>query len=105
MRNDWIDVIIINLCLLAYAHWLSDVGKDHTKLWTLVPELVGTTAALVSLQCFAARDAQIKHHSDNNPLNRPVSTSSTVSMERFTGACLLNLVFVLAGIANSDAVL
>ena len=50
MRNDWIDVIIINLCLLAYAHWLSDIGKDHTKFWTLVPELVGTAAALVSLR-------------------------------------------------------
>ena len=27
MRNDWPDVIVINICLLAFSHWLADKAK------------------------------------------------------------------------------
>ena len=63
MRNNWVDVIIINLCLIAYAHWLSDLNKDIFKsekenekkesqkfmAWTVIPELIGTGASLAGL--------------------------------------------------------
>ena len=63
MRNNWVDVIIINLCLIAYAHWLSDLNKDIFErekendkketqkfmAWTAIPELIGTGASLAGL--------------------------------------------------------
>ena len=63
MRNNWIDVIIINLCLIAYAHWLSDLNKNILEerenekkqmipkfvAWTVIPEIIGTGASLAGL--------------------------------------------------------
>ena len=49
MRNSWLDVIIINLCLLTFVHWLSDKRKNFKKKWTIYPELIGIGASLAGL--------------------------------------------------------
>ena len=56
MRNNWYDVLVINICLLAYSHWLSDhekkiydKRKKKLRLWTLVPEIIGITASLAGI--------------------------------------------------------
>ena len=45
LSNDWRSVLIINLCLLCLAHWLSDVEKNADEPWTVVPELIGLVSA------------------------------------------------------------
>lgn len=52
LSNDWRSVLIINVCLLCLAHWLSDVDKDANEPWTVVPEIIGlfSAAAGVYLQ-------------------------------------------------------
>ena len=49
MLNTWWDVVIINVCLLAYMHYLSDRRKDPTKIVTLIPELLGSACALAGV--------------------------------------------------------
>lgn len=45
MLNTWIDVVVVNVCILAYMHFLSDREKSTTSKVTIIPEILGTLAA------------------------------------------------------------
>lgn len=49
MFNTWYDVVVVNVCLLAYMHFLSDREKNPSHLITVVPEVLGGIAASVGI--------------------------------------------------------
>ena len=49
MFNTWYDVIVVNVCLLTYMHFLSDREKNPSHLITVVPEVLGGIAASVGI--------------------------------------------------------
>lgn len=49
MINTWFDVILVNVCLLAYVHFLSDRKKNTEHYITVVPEILGSIAAIAGI--------------------------------------------------------
>ena len=49
MINTWLDVILVNVCLLAYVHFLSDRKKNTEHYITILPEILGSVAAIVGI--------------------------------------------------------
>lgn len=64
MLNTWLDVIITNVCLLCYMHFLSDRRKDTNHLLTVVPELIGTVAAALGVYRQLGREGARERVSD-----------------------------------------
>lgn len=49
MLNTWIDVVVINLCIVAYMHFLSDRDKSTFSKVTVLPELIGILSAAIGV--------------------------------------------------------